>query len=55
MRALIVVATFQLGRLHGELSPHGYLWLLTVWVVACAALAGRVDVSRWLSGRESSG
>jgi low temperature requirement protein LtrA len=54
-RALIVVATFQLGRLHGELSPHAYLWLLTVWVVACAALAGRVDISRWLGGRESSG
>jgi low temperature requirement protein LtrA len=54
-RALIVVATFQLGRLHGELSPHAYLWLLTVWVVACAALAGRVDISRWLGGGSARG
>jgi low temperature requirement protein LtrA len=54
-RALIVVATFQLGRLHDALEPHTYLWLLTVWVVACAALAGRVDVARWIGGRESSG
>src|SRR5262249_40104887 len=31
-RALIVTATFFLGRLHTELSPRAYLWLLTVWV-----------------------
>jgi low temperature requirement protein LtrA len=49
-RALIVVATFQLGRLHGELSPYAYLWLLTVWVLGCAALSGRIDVSRFFGG-----
>ncbi len=49
-RALIVVATFQLGRLHAELSPYAYLWLLTVWVVGCAALSGRVDVARFFGG-----
>jgi low temperature requirement protein LtrA len=54
-RALIVVATFQLGRLHGELSPHAYLWLLTVWVVVCAALTARADVARFLGAGESSG
>jgi len=54
-RALVVVATFQLGRLHDALEPHTYLWLLTAWVAACAALAGRVDIARWLGGRESSG
>jgi low temperature requirement protein LtrA len=55
VRALIVVATFQLGRLHGELSPHAYLWLLTVWVVGCAALTTRADVARVFGARESSG
>jgi low temperature requirement protein LtrA len=38
-RALLLVATFNLGRLHDDLSPHAYLWLLTAWVVACAALS----------------
>jgi low temperature requirement protein LtrA len=32
-RALLLVATFQLARLEGELSAHAYLWLLTGWVV----------------------
>jgi low temperature requirement protein LtrA len=40
-RALMVVATFNLGRLWGHLSPHEYLWLLTVWVTVCAALTTR--------------
>ena len=38
-RALLLVATFNLGRLHDTLSPHAYLWLLTAWVVGCAVLA----------------
>ena len=35
-RFVVVLATFQLGRLHDALSPHGYVWLLTAWVVMCA-------------------
>ncbi len=56
VRALIVVATFQLGRLHGDLSPYAYLWLLAAWTCACAGLTSRLDVSRFLGARgESSG
>lgn len=40
-RALLLVATFQLARLRPELSPYQYLWLLTAWVVICAALTTR--------------
>jgi low temperature requirement protein LtrA len=47
LRALIVVATFQLGRWHEDLSPHGYLWLLAVWVMLCAALTKRADLARF--------
>jgi len=56
-RALIVTATFFLGRLHTELSPRAYLWLLTVWVVGCAALTARTDLARFFGGapEESSG
>jgi low temperature requirement protein LtrA len=38
VRVLILVATFQLARLWPELSPYAYLWLLTVWVLICAAM-----------------
>ena len=41
VKTLLIVATFLLGRLHDVLSPHAYLWLLTGWVVVCAALATR--------------
>ncbi len=40
-RLLLLVATFQLARLRPELSPHAFLWLLTAWVVMCAALTTR--------------
>jgi low temperature requirement protein LtrA len=40
-RVLVLIATFQLGRLEGELGPHGYLWLLTGWVVMCALITTR--------------
>ena len=33
VRALLLVATFQLARLRPELSPYGYVWLLTGWMV----------------------
>jgi low temperature requirement protein LtrA len=56
VRALLLVATFSLGRLHTVLSPHAYLWLLTAWAVMCAVLttrtSGRVedaDLERYLS------
>ena len=58
-RALVLILTFQLGRVGPELGPHGYLWLVTGWVIACAALttrtSGRVgdeDVERFIGGRE---
>ena len=38
VRALLLVATFMLGRLHEVLSPHEYVWLLAAWVAMCAAL-----------------
>jgi hypothetical protein len=51
VRVVVLVATFQLGRLHHVLSPHEYLWLLAAWVVMCAALTTRVDPAAFLSGR----
>ena len=58
-RSSLLVATFQLGRLQPALSPHAYLWLLTAWVVMCAALTTRTarddepagGVDRYLGGR----
>jgi low temperature requirement protein LtrA len=41
VRALLLVATFQLGRLEPLLAPRGYLWLLAGWVLMCAALTTR--------------
>ncbi len=53
LRALVLVATFFLARLEPVLSPHQYLWLLAVWIGACAALTSRVssdaDVERLVS------
>jgi len=58
VRALLLVATFQLGRLHHVLTPHEYLWLLTAWVTMCAVLSTRslrgeedVTLERYLGGR----
>jgi len=39
VRVLLLIATFQLGRLHHALSPHEYIWTVTAWTVMCAALA----------------
>jgi hypothetical protein len=39
--ACIGFAIFSLGRLHETISPHDYLWVLTVIAVVCAALAMR--------------
>ncbi len=53
VRALLLIATFQLGRLHHALTPHEYLWLLTAWVVMCAVLGTRSPdgmVERFLDG-----
>ncbi|MDA0172683.1 low temperature requirement protein A [Solirubrobacter taibaiensis] len=36
---LLIVATFNLGRLHEVLSPHEFLFFLTAWVTGCAALS----------------
>jgi low temperature requirement protein LtrA len=56
-RVLLLVATFQLGRLEGALSPHAYVWLLAGWVVMCAALTTRgvdkAEIERYLSGDPS--
>jgi hypothetical protein len=56
-RALLLVATFQLARLEGELSAHAYLWPLAGWVVVCAALTTRTvdeeELERYLGGEVS--
>jgi low temperature requirement protein LtrA len=41
VKTLLLVATFLLGRLHTELSPHAYVWLLAGWAAICAALTTR--------------
>jgi len=42
IRVLVLVATFALWRLEEPLGPHGYMWLLAVWVVGCAAITTRL-------------
>ena len=58
VRALMLLATFQLARLGPELGAHGYLWLLTAWVVLCAVLTTRTShgdegalLDRYVGGR----
>jgi hypothetical protein len=41
LRLVVLIATFQLGRLHEVLSPHGYVWLLAGWTLMCAFLTSR--------------
>jgi low temperature requirement protein LtrA len=41
VRIVVLIATFQLGRLRPDLSPHAYLWLLAAWVAMCAVLTTR--------------
>ena len=41
VRALLLVATFQLGRIGPELGAHGYVWFLTGWVTTIALLSTR--------------
>jgi low temperature requirement protein LtrA len=58
VRVLLLIATFQLGRLHTVLSPHEYLWVLSAWVVMCAVLATRrtpadEDLERYIGRRRS--
>jgi len=62
VRALLLIATFQLARLRPELSPYGYVWLLTRWVVMCAALSTRAlhgdaegDLERYLGATPAQG
>jgi low temperature requirement protein LtrA len=46
-RLALLIAIFQLGRLHETVSPHTYVWLLTALAVVCAGIAMRredVDV-----------
>jgi hypothetical protein len=59
VRTALLVATFLLARVGLELTPYAYLWLLTVWVVGCAALTTRTSdryqealIERFLSRRE---
>jgi len=60
VRAIVLVATFQLGRLEPVLSPYAYVWLLTAWVVTCAVLTtqwgertGEEEVEGYLGRRHS--
>jgi len=52
-RIVLLIAIFQLGRLHETVSPHAYVWLLTALAVVCAALAmrsgDREDVERYVN------
>jgi hypothetical protein len=52
----------QLARLGPERSPHGYLWLLTAWMVMCAAVSTRAahgddagDLERYLGPSRAAG
>jgi hypothetical protein len=36
---VVLVATFQLGRLGDALTARGFLWLLSGWTVLCAVLS----------------
>ena len=56
-RLVLLIAIFSLARLHETVSPHAYLWLLTVIAVVCAALAMRrtasdAELERYISRRE---
>ena len=42
VRVVVLIATFQLAHLEGELNPHAYLWLLTIWTAACALMTTRL-------------
>jgi low temperature requirement protein LtrA len=57
LRLLLLIAIFQLGRLHEALSPHAYLWLLSALAVVCAALsmrrATKEDMDRMREARRS--
>ncbi len=62
VRALLLIATFQLGRLAPDLSPYAYLWLLAGWMVMCAALSTRAshgdaagDLERYLGASRAAG
>ena len=62
VRALLLIATFQLGRLAPHLSPYAYLWLLAAWMVMCAALSTRAvhgdargDLERYLGANRAAG
>jgi len=58
-RALLLVATFQLGRLQPAVGAYAYIWLLAAWVVMCAVLTTRTargdeyagGVDRYLGAR----
>ena len=61
VRALVLIATFQLARIGPELGPYGYLWLLTAWVAMCAVLTTRrshrdddAAIERYLGGRRAA-
>jgi low temperature requirement protein LtrA len=43
VRTVLLVATFFLARVGFELTPYAYVWLLTAWVVAWAALTTRTS------------
>ena len=62
VRALLLIATFQLARLAPALSPYAYVWLLTGWMVMCAALSTRAshgdtqpDLERYLGPSRAAG
>ena len=53
-RLVLLIATFQLGRLNLVMGPHAYLWVLTAWAVMCAALTTASNVTALLRRGEWS-
>ncbi|RKQ86207.1 low temperature requirement protein LtrA [Solirubrobacter pauli] len=55
LRLLVVIATFNLGRLHEVLSPDEYVVFVAAWVVVCAGLATQLDADGHVGPAEEVG
>ncbi|MDA0182072.1 low temperature requirement protein A [Solirubrobacter phytolaccae] len=54
-RILIVIATFNLGRLHEVFSPHEYVVFVAAWVTVCAALSTQFGADGHVGAAEKVG
>jgi len=55
LRVVVVIATFNLGRLHDVFSPHEYIVFFAVWVTVCAALSTQFGADRHVGPAEEVG